>query len=206
MLSFKLTFSLSSFTFIKRLFSSSSLSAIRVVSSAYLRLLIFLATILIPACASSSPAFRMMYSAYDLPGGSDGKVSANNAGDPGSICVRKVLWRRKCQPTSILFPGKSHGQRSVVGYSPWDHKESETTEQLHFNSLHLCFMRKTGCCRVYLLSHLKIVFFYLCFSCSLPFFFVGSIYKYVFPKPAIWKNLIWGRAQSQVLSWQEFSV
>ena len=53
MLSFKPTFSLSSFTFIKRLFSSS-LSAIRVVSSAYLRLLIFLLTILIPACASSS--------------------------------------------------------------------------------------------------------------------------------------------------------
>ena len=48
MLSFKLTFSLSSFTFIKRLFSSSSLSAIRVVSSAYLRLLIFIPAILIP--------------------------------------------------------------------------------------------------------------------------------------------------------------
>ena len=63
MLSFKPTFSLSSFTFIKRLFSSSSLSAIRVVSSAYLRLLVFLLTILIPACASSSPAFLMMYSA-----------------------------------------------------------------------------------------------------------------------------------------------
>ena len=44
--------------------SSSSLSAIRVVSSAYLRLLIFLPAILIPACASSSPAFCMMYSAY----------------------------------------------------------------------------------------------------------------------------------------------
>ena len=55
-------FSLSSFTFIKRFFSSS-LSAIRVVSSAYLRLLIFLPAILIPACASSSPAFLMMYSA-----------------------------------------------------------------------------------------------------------------------------------------------
>ena len=55
MLSFKPTFSLSSFTFIKRLFSSSSCSAIRVVSSAYLRLLIFLQVILIPACASSSP-------------------------------------------------------------------------------------------------------------------------------------------------------
>ena len=51
MLSFKPTFSLSSFTFIKRLFSSSSVSAIRVVSSAYLRLLIFLPAILIPACA-----------------------------------------------------------------------------------------------------------------------------------------------------------
>ena len=63
MLSFRPTFSLYSFTFIKRLFSSSSLSAIRVVSSAYLRLLIFLPAILIPAWASSSPVFLMMYSA-----------------------------------------------------------------------------------------------------------------------------------------------
>ena len=66
MLSFKPAFSFSSFTFIKRLFSFSSLSAIRVVSSAYLRLLIFLMAVLIPACASSSPAFLMMYSAYKL--------------------------------------------------------------------------------------------------------------------------------------------
>ena len=66
MLSFKPTFSLSYFTFIKRLFSSSSLSAIRVVSSAYLRLLMFLPAILSPACASSSPAFHMMYFAYKL--------------------------------------------------------------------------------------------------------------------------------------------
>ena len=66
MLSFKPTFSLSSFTFIKRLFSFSSLSAIRVVSSAYLRLLTFLPAILIPACASSSLAFHMMYSAFKL--------------------------------------------------------------------------------------------------------------------------------------------
>ena len=66
MLSFKPTFSLSSFNFIKRLFSSSLLSAIRVVSSAYLRLLIFLPTILIPAFDSSIPVFLMMYSAYKL--------------------------------------------------------------------------------------------------------------------------------------------
>ena len=57
MLSFKPTFSLSSFTFIKRLFSSSSIFAIRVVSSAYLRLLIFLLAILIPACASPAQHF-----------------------------------------------------------------------------------------------------------------------------------------------------
>ena len=66
MLSFKPTYSLSSSTFIKRLFSSSLLSAIRVVSSAYLRLLIFLPAILIPACASYSPVFFMMYSGYKL--------------------------------------------------------------------------------------------------------------------------------------------
>ena len=59
-------FPLSSFTFIKRLFSSSSLSAIRLVSWAHLRLLIFLPAILIPACASSSPAFLMMYSVPKL--------------------------------------------------------------------------------------------------------------------------------------------
>ena len=64
MLSFKPDFSLSSFTFIKRLFNSS-LSAIKLVSLAYLRLLIFLPAMLFPACASSSPAF-LMYSAYKL--------------------------------------------------------------------------------------------------------------------------------------------
>ena len=61
MLSFKPTFSLFSFTFFKRLFSSSSLSAINVMSSAYLRLLIFLPAILIPACASYSQALLIAY-------------------------------------------------------------------------------------------------------------------------------------------------
>ena len=66
MLSFNPSFSFSSLTFIKRLFSSSALSAIRVVSSAYWRLLIFLPAILIPGCALSSPAFLLMYSACKL--------------------------------------------------------------------------------------------------------------------------------------------
>ena len=65
-LNFKPTFSLSSYTLMNRLFSSSLLSAIRVVSSAYLRLLIFLPAVLIPACASSSLAFHMTFSDYKL--------------------------------------------------------------------------------------------------------------------------------------------
>ena len=71
MLNSKPAFSLSSFTLIKRLFNSSSLSAIRVVSSAYLRFLILLPAILIPACDSSSLAIHMLYSTYKLKKQSD---------------------------------------------------------------------------------------------------------------------------------------
>ena len=41
--------------------------------------------------------------------------------------------KRQWQPTPVLLPGKSHGQRSLVGSSPWDREESDTTEQLHFH-------------------------------------------------------------------------
>ena len=93
MLSLKPTFSLSSFTFIKRLFSSSSLSAIRVVSSAYLRLLIFLQAILIPACAYSRPAFLMMYSAYKL----------NKQGDNiQPWCTPFPIWNESVVPCPFL--------------------------------------------------------------------------------------------------------
>ena len=44
--------------------------------------------------------------------------------------VREIPWRREWQPTPVLLPGEFHGQRSLAGYSPWDHKESDTTEQL----------------------------------------------------------------------------
>ena len=49
-------------------------------------------------------------------------------------------WRRKWQPTPVFLPGKSHGQRSPVGYSPWGHKELDTNERLHFlyNVTNLC--------------------------------------------------------------------
>ena len=44
--------------------------------------------------------------------------------------VGKNPWRREWQPTAVFLPGKFHGQRSLVGYSPWGRKESDTTEQL----------------------------------------------------------------------------
>ena len=90
MLSFKPTFSLSFFTFIKRLFNSSSLSAIRVVSSAYLRLLIFLPAILIPACDSSSPAFLGECN----PSRRDKMCRAGNENSSYEM-VRKTLWFSK---------------------------------------------------------------------------------------------------------------
>ena len=57
-------------------------------------------------------------------------------GTPGfDLWVGKIPWRRKWQPTPVLLLGKSHGQRSLLGYSPWDHKELDMTEWLTL-SLH----------------------------------------------------------------------
>ena len=52
-----------------------------------------------------------------------------------------MAWRRKWQPTPVLLPGKSHGQRSLIGYHPWGHEESDTTERLHF-TLHFNALEK----------------------------------------------------------------
>ena len=62
-----------------------------------------------------------------------------NAGDVGLIpgSVRMCLWRREWQPTPVFMPGKSQGQRSPVGYSPWGRKSMlDTTEQLNNNNKH----------------------------------------------------------------------
>ena len=47
--------------------------------------------------------------------------------------VGKIPWRRKWQSTPAFFPGKAHGRRSLIGYSPWGQKELDTTERLHFH-------------------------------------------------------------------------
>ena len=57
-----------------------------------------------------------------FPSDLNGKESACNTGDPW---IRKIPWRRARQLTAVFFPGESHGQRSLAGYSPWGHKESD---------------------------------------------------------------------------------
>ena len=56
--------------------------------------------------------------------------------------VRSLSWEdpleKEMQPTPVLLPAESHGWRSLVGYSPWGHKELDTTEQLHFTSCCCC--------------------------------------------------------------------
>ena len=53
-------------------------------------------------------------------------------GNGFSPWVRTIPWRRKCQPTPVPLPEKSHRQRDLVGYSTWGYKESDTTERLTF--------------------------------------------------------------------------
>ena len=57
-------------------------------------------------------------------------ANAGDIRDMGSIpsWVSKIPWRREWQPTPTFLPGELHGQKSLVGYSPWSHKQSDMTE------------------------------------------------------------------------------
>ena len=69
-------------------------------------------------------------------------VSLNNHNS--NIMIRRRQWH----PTPVLLPGKYHGQRSLVGCSPWGRKESDTTERLHFLSLSVSVDGRLGCFHV----------------------------------------------------------
>ena len=81
--------------------------------------------------------WSIVLSIVSFPGVSDSKASACNVGDPGSIPgSRKSPGEGNGNPlqsSPTLLPGKSHGWKSLVGYNPWGHKESDTTERLHFH-------------------------------------------------------------------------
>ena len=66
-----------------------------------------------------------------FPGGAEVKNPPASAKDVGSVPgLGRFPWNRKWQPTLVFLPGKFHGQRSLVGYSPWGHKELDATELL----------------------------------------------------------------------------
>ena len=109
MLHFKPAFSHSSFSFIKRVISSSSLSAISVLLSAYLRLLIFLLIILIPACDSFSLAFHMIYSAY--------ACKLNKQGDNKQPCHTPFPILNQSVPYLVNHRQVSQETGKVFGYS-----------------------------------------------------------------------------------------
>ena len=106
MLSFKPAFSLYSFPFIKSLFHSSFVSAIRLLS---LQIWGYW-------CFSHQSWFQLvLHPSWHF-----------------AWCTLPI-WRRQWHPTPVLLPGKSHGWRSLVGCSPWGRWGSDTTEQLHFH-------------------------------------------------------------------------
>ena len=73
-----------------------------------------------------------VYTHITFPGGSEGKESACNARDPGSIPGQEDPLEKEMAPTPVFLPGESHGQRNLVGYSPWGCKELDTTEGTMF--------------------------------------------------------------------------
>ena len=109
MLSFKPDFSLPSFTLIKRLFSSFFLCSIRMVSSVYLRLLIFLLEILIPACDLSSLAFCIRYSVYKL----------NKQGDIQSCCTPLPILNQSIVPCPVLTVASWPAYRFLMRQVRW---------------------------------------------------------------------------------------
>ena len=74
----------------------------------------------------------MHFSDLGFPGGSNGKGTACNAGDLGSVSpsVGKIPWGREWQRTPVFLPGEFHGRRSLAGCSPTSHNESDRTERL----------------------------------------------------------------------------
>ena len=77
-------------------------------------------------------------------GRSPKQIKAQRGGAVSVFQDLQTIWRRQWQPTPVLLPGKSHGQRSLVGCSPWGREESDTTERLHFHFALSCIGEGNG--------------------------------------------------------------
>ena len=79
--------------------------------------------------------FKILFVSQRRPSGLSGQESTRQGRRLGfDPWVQKIPWRRKWQPTPVFLPGKSYGQRGLAGYSPWGHKEPDTTERLNNNN------------------------------------------------------------------------
>ena len=79
---------------------------------------------------------RLRSASLGFLGGSESKTSACNMGHPGlNPGSGRSPGEGNGKPTPVPLPGKPHGQRSLVGCSPWRHKEADVTERLHFHFL-----------------------------------------------------------------------
>ena len=89
---------------------------------------------------TTASASVLPVSIQDFLGSSDRRESDPNAGDSTfKSWVAKILWRRKWQLTPVFLPGKFHAQKSLTGYSSWNCKESDMTEQLTHNTYIISF-------------------------------------------------------------------
>ena len=95
----------------------------------------------------------------------------DSAGDTrnGGLILRqgKIPWSSKWEPTPVFLPGKSHGWRSLAGYSPWGHKESDITKQLSTLTHKLHIMGRQSSMEFYLLIlvSMTIMQILICFYC-----------------------------------------
>ena len=71
-----------------------------------------------------------------------------------SLGWEDLPWRRARQPTSVFLPGESHGQRCLVGYSPWGRKESDTTERFHIMYIYTSLCKSLFKCCIKMCLHL----------------------------------------------------
>ena len=112
------------------------------------------------------------------------------------ICCTWYDWRREPHPTPILLPGEFHGQRSLVDYSPWDHKDLNMTEWLAcahththtYNMIHLCMM--------YLL-YIHMLKYILTYKIKFPWSYFG--YCLLIPKPHLAHKL--SKKESEKWKW-----
>ena len=113
-----------------------------------------------------------------------------------SLIMIILPWRRKWQPTPVLLPGKFHGQRSLVGYSLWDHHESHMTEQLHFKkmkysifslflSIQVCFY---ACIYIYIRVYINKLEADLCYLVLHVLFNIIISKLYFHPLTVSWKH------------------